>query len=140
MKVGTIDCIAVISARMKGWKTRTFTEKVCDHHRKVGTAQRGPIEASFITGVMDYAMGNHPLWQIARTAYQMTKKPYLIRGLALGAGYSWSLFRRADRPISREFVEFHRREQMQRLKDKFTLRKTLTGSETYLAGDGTHEA
>ena len=140
VKVGTIDCIAVISARMKGWKTRTFTEKVCDHHRKVGTAQRGPMKASFITGVMDYAMGNHPLWQISRTGYQMTKKPYLIRGLALGAGYFWSLFRRADRPISREFMEFHRREQMQRLKDKFTLRRTLSSSGTYLAGDGTHEA
>ena len=64
VKVGTIDCIAVITARMKGWKTRTFTGKVCHHHRKVGTAQRGPMKANFYTGVMDYAMGNHPLWQI----------------------------------------------------------------------------
>ena len=118
VKVGTIDCIAVITARMKGWKTRTFTGKVCQHHRKVGTAQCGPVRANFTTGVMDYAMGNHPLWQLFRTAYQMSRKPFLTRGLALGAGYLWASLRRAERPVSREFVVFHRREQMQRLKDK----------------------
>ena len=119
VKVGAIDCIAVITARMKGWKTRTFTEKVCQHHRKVGTAQCGPMEANFATGVMDYAMGNHPVWQLFRTAYQMTRKPLVLRGLALGTGYLWAFIRHAKRPVTREFVEFHRREQMQRLRVKF---------------------
>lgn len=32
------------------------------------------------------------------------------------AGYLWSLARRAERPVSREFVEFRRREQMRRLR------------------------
>ncbi len=32
VKGGCIDHIAVITARMKGWKTRTFTDKVCLHH------------------------------------------------------------------------------------------------------------
>ena len=39
VKGGCIDHIAVISARMKGWKTRTFTDKICLHHRQMGTAQ-----------------------------------------------------------------------------------------------------
>src|SRR5881628_1965657 len=39
VKSGGIDHIAVITARMKGWKTRTFTEKICLHHRKIGSAQ-----------------------------------------------------------------------------------------------------
>jgi len=43
VKGGSIDHIAVITARMKGWKTRTFTEKVCLHHRETGTAQRGVL-------------------------------------------------------------------------------------------------
>jgi len=120
IKVGTIDCVAVMTARMRGWKTRTFTGKVSQHHRKVGTAQRGPTKANFITGVMDYAMGNHPLWQLFRTAYQMTRKPYIIRGMALGAGYLSAFVRRAERSVSRELMEFHRREQMQRLKSKVT--------------------
>jgi hypothetical protein len=127
VKRGTVDCIAVISARMKGWKTRTFTEKVCQHHRSTGTAQASPARANFNTGVMDYVMGNHPFWQLFRSAYQMTKKPYIFRGLALEAGYLWSFLRRVERPVTREFVKFHRREQMQRLKSNLSL-KPLTAS------------
>jgi hypothetical protein len=36
VKAGAIDWIAVTTARMKGWQTRTFTEKVCFHHRELG--------------------------------------------------------------------------------------------------------
>jgi glycosyltransferase involved in cell wall biosynthesis len=139
VKVGTIDCIAVITARMKGWKTRTFTGKVSHHHRKVGTAQRGPTRANFITGVMDYAMGNHPLWELFRTAYQMTKRPFVVRGLSLGAGYLWASVRRTERPVSHEFVEFHRREQMQRLKSKIA-RRPMPDQKTLLRRDEAREA
>ena len=43
IKGGSIDHVAVITARMKGWKTRTFTEKVCLHHREMGTAHSGSL-------------------------------------------------------------------------------------------------
>ncbi len=132
VKVGTIDCIAVISARMRGWRTRTFTAKVSHHHRKVGTAQRGLMKANFYTGVMDYAMGNHPLWQLSRTLYQITRRPFVVRGLALGAGYLWALIRHAKRPVSAEFIAFHRREQMERLKNKVTGR-AVPGDSSILA-------
>jgi len=128
VKRGTIDCIAVISARMKGWKTRTFTEKVSQHHRITGTAQASPAKANFNTGVMDYVMGNHPLWQLFRAAYQITKKPYIFRGLALETGYLWSFLRRVERPVTHEFVKFHRREQMARLKSKLSLRSLAENS------------
>jgi hypothetical protein len=49
-------------------------------------------------------------------AYQATKQPYLLRGLALGLGYAWALLRRTPRPVSRELITFHRREQMSTLK------------------------
>lgn len=119
IEVGTIDCVAVISARMKGWKTRTFTDRVCMHHRKVGTAQQSTWKANFTTGVMDYVMGNHPLWQLFRAVYQMSQKPFVLRGLALALGFVYASVKRERRPVAREFVEFHRREQMQRLKKVF---------------------
>jgi hypothetical protein len=124
---------------MKGWKTRTFTGKVSQHHRKVGTAERGPIKANFYTGIMDYAMGNHLLWQLFRTAYQTTKKPIAIRGLALGAGFLWAFLRHAERPVSREFIAFHRREQMERLKNKLA-RKRWPGDNAALPRGEAHEA
>lgn len=138
VKVGTIDCIAVISARMKGWKTRTFVDMVCMHHRKVGTAQYGPLRARFNAGVMDYTMGNHPLWQVFRTAYQMTKSPRIIRGLAIGAGYFWSMARRKKRAVPDELVRFVRREQMQRLKSKLTGR-ALPDRHAMAAPSGAHQ-
>jgi biofilm PGA synthesis N-glycosyltransferase PgaC len=119
VKGGAIDNIAVIAARMKGWKTRTLTGRVCIHHREMGTAQRGPLRARFRFGAKDYSIGNHPLWELSRMVYQMTRKPFLFGGLALGAGYFWASVRRSDRPITREFMAFHRHEQMQRLKRFF---------------------
>ena len=115
VKGGAIDTIAVLTARMKGWKTRTYIEKISQHRRKQGTAQCGPIQARFDEGAKDYAMGNHPVWQIFRVAYQMTKKPFVLRGLAIGAGFLSSALHRVQRPVSRELVAFRRREQMQRL-------------------------
>jgi hypothetical protein len=127
VKTGGVDHIAVLTARMKGWKTRTFTEKICLHHRKIGSADRGALKARFKDGRLDYALGGHPLWELFRTAYQMTRKPYLIGGLTLLAGYLTAGMRREERPISRELVKFRRREQMRRLKS-FLAGKTLTQS------------
>jgi poly-beta-1,6-N-acetyl-D-glucosamine synthase len=120
VKGGSIDHIAVITARMKGWKTRTFTDKVCEHHREMGTAERGVLMSRFKLGVKDYVFGNHPLWELFRTVYQMKFAPVCLGGLALGTGYCWAFLRRVERPVSQELVAFHRREQMTRLGKFFT--------------------
>jgi glycosyltransferase involved in cell wall biosynthesis len=127
VKGGCIDHIAVISARMKGWKTRTFTDKVCLHHREMGTAQHGVLTARFRNGRKDYAIGNHPVWELFRAVYQMTKKPFFVGGPVLLAGYCWALIRRDQRPVSRELMAFVRREQMQRLR-KFFFRNSIGNS------------
>jgi poly-beta-1,6-N-acetyl-D-glucosamine synthase len=121
VKGGGVDHIAVITARMKGWKTRTFTEKVILHHREIGTAQQGTLKARFMTGAQDYALGSHLIWELSRAIYQLRMRPFVIGGLMLLSGYLWSMVRRVPRPVSPELVEFRRREQMQRLK------KFLTG-------------
>jgi len=115
VKTGSIDYIAVISARMKGWKTRTITGKYYLHGRAMGTAQCGPIQARINFGIRDYVIGNHPLWELFRSVYQMTRKPYVLRGLALAAGYVWAFVCHAEWQVSRELIKFQRREQMRRL-------------------------
>jgi len=119
VKGGSIDHIAVISARMKGWKTRTFPEKFCRHHREMGTAQASVLKSRFKYGVKDYTIGNHPLWEAFRTIYQMKASPIALGGLAMGTGYVWAWLRQVERPVSQELVTFHRREQMQRLRKFF---------------------
>lgn len=119
LKGGCIDHVAVLTARMKGWQTRTFTDRVCMHHRKMGTALQGGLKARFKLGAKDYSVGNHPVWQLSRMLYQMTQQPVVVGGLALGFGYAWSMVRGVEIPVSPELVAFVRREQMQRLKRVF---------------------
>ncbi len=118
IETGSIDHIAVLNARLRGWNTRTFTDKVCVHHRQVGTAEAGQIIARFKYGMKDYAIGNAPLWELFRSLYQLAKPPYLVGGLALAFGYVWSCLRRRQRLVSPELVTFHRKEQMERLKTR----------------------
>ncbi len=132
VKGGAIDNIAVITARMKGWKTRTFTDMTCLHHREMGTAQAGLLHARFKFGTKDYAIGNHPVWELFRSVYQMIRRPFVLGGLALGAGYFWAFARRANRPVSRELMAFHRKEQMQRLR-KMLFRKLSWSSNPPVA-------
>jgi glycosyltransferase involved in cell wall biosynthesis len=115
-KAGGIDWIAVKTARMIGWKTRSFREKSFYHHRVLGTAERGVLASSFAYGKKDYILGGHPLWELFRCAYRMTKRPYLVGGIALFAGYLAALLSRTERPVSDELMGFHRREQMVKLK------------------------
>jgi poly-beta-1,6-N-acetyl-D-glucosamine synthase len=115
-KAGGIDWIAVTTARMMGWKTRSFREKSFLHQRRLGTAERSAFKAAFSYGEKDYYLGGHPVWELFRICYRMVKPPYIVEGLALGLGYGWAAVRRAKRPITRELMRFHRREQMRKLR------------------------
>lgn len=119
-KGGAIDTIASLTARMKGWKTQTFTDKVCLHHRLVGTAEDGPIKARFTLGRRDWAVGNHLVWEIFRAVYQMTKRPFVVRGVAVLAGYVWAAAHRAPRPVGPALRAFRRKEQMEHLRAVLT--------------------
>ncbi len=116
-RAGGVDWIAVTTARMKGWKTRSFPEKRFHHYRTLGTAGRSSVAASFSYGEKDYYLGGSPLWQLFRVVYRATKQP--LDGAALLAGYGWAAARRIRRPVSRELMRFHRREQMKKLRAIF---------------------
>jgi poly-beta-1,6-N-acetyl-D-glucosamine synthase len=118
VKGGGIDWIAVTTARMKGWQTQTFLEKVCHHHRPMGTGSSSLLAAAFKLGRQDYYLGGHPLWQLVRATFQLARKPYILSGVLLLAGYGWAFVIRVQRPISKELIRFHQAEQMRRLRQK----------------------
>jgi hypothetical protein len=130
IKGGSIDHIAVLSARMNGWKTRTFTERICVHHRAMGTAQESELRARFKMGVKDYTVGNHPAWEFARSIYQLSRPPLIVGGVALAAGYIASALKRRERSVSGELAEFNRREQLSRLWAILGKNKRKRGSDT----------
>jgi poly-beta-1,6-N-acetyl-D-glucosamine synthase len=122
---GGIDVVAVLSARMTGWRTQTFTEQRCIHLRPMGSANHGVrVVAFFRLGERAYRLGFHPLWQVCRSLYQTTRQPYVTGGAALAAGYFSSMIRRARRPVSKELIAFQRKDQMRRLR-AFVLGRVL---------------
>lgn len=116
IKGGGIDWVAVTTARMLGWITRTFVERTCVHHRTMGTADRSPVKARFRHGQEDYFVGNHPLWEIGRSLVQMKNQPLILGGLCLLSGYTYAWLSGKANPIPAELRSFHRREQMDRMR------------------------
>jgi poly-beta-1,6-N-acetyl-D-glucosamine synthase len=122
LKAGGIDLAAVLTARMKGWQTRTFTEKSSEHHKKTQSGKYATLQATYKSGYHDYLMGNHPIWQLFRSIYQMSKRPYLVGGAALLTGFLCAMLTSAERLVSQELVEFRGKEQMARLRKLFTIK------------------
>jgi glycosyltransferase involved in cell wall biosynthesis len=114
-EAGGVDWIAVTTARMKGWKTKSFREKCFLHDRHLGVAERNRLAAIFSYGKKDYYLGGHPIWELFRVAYRVAKQPVIIGGLVLGLGYCCALIRRTPRSVSRDLIAFHRQEQLGKL-------------------------
>jgi glycosyltransferase involved in cell wall biosynthesis len=108
-----VDWIAVTTARYRGWRTRSFREKSFLHHRPLGTAGRGRLRAAFFYGEKDHILGWHPLYELARVAFQTARDP--IAGSCIAAGYLSASVRRLPRAVSPEVAAFHRAEQLSKL-------------------------
>ncbi len=119
IKTGGIDTIAVITARMKGWETRSFLEKACMHHRAMGSANHQGLMPVFKTGMQDYTHGIDPVWQLFRCVYQMTRRPVLVSGSLCLAGYLWAMASRKEIEVSAEFIQFRKIEHRRRLRSFF---------------------
>ncbi len=116
VKEGGIDWVAVTTARMRGWTTRTFVEKTCFHHRTMGTADRSRLRARFRHGREEYLVGGHPLWQMLRGIFQMKNPPFVLGGVCLMAGYASAWLSGKPSPVPEALREFHRHEQLTRLR------------------------
>lgn len=124
LKIGGIDLVANITARMNGWRTETFSDKRCIHNRSMGKAETDYVKYLLKSGYGDYLLGIHPLWQFFRSFYQMTKKPFFLLGFTLLVGYLWAMMTKPPRPVSDEFVRFRGKEQIDWLKEYY--RKLLS--------------
>jgi poly-beta-1,6-N-acetyl-D-glucosamine synthase len=119
IKSGGIDLISVLSARSAGWQTRTYPEKICHHHRKMGSAQVTGLSERWHRGRMDYLLGSHPAWEAFRSLYQMRNKPFVIGGILILCGYLAQWLRGVERTMPVHLVTLRRQDQMQKLKNIF---------------------
>lgn len=113
---GGVDLLANLLARMHGWQTRVYTGRLLIHQRKQGAANAHPLLVEFYNGRKDYMFGGHPLWEVFRAAYNLTKKPYVLGGCLLFIGYSSALVTGVEWIFPADVVRFRRKEQMSRLR------------------------
>ena len=123
IKTGGIDLVAVITARMKGWQTRTFLEKPYLHHRKMSSAKHSTLGIAFDGGRTDYTHGCDPVWEVFRSIYQMTRPPVVLGGILCLAGFFWAMVTRTEKVVPAEFVRFRKVEQMRRLRDLLRIKR-----------------
>ncbi len=129
-KIGGIDLVAVITARMKGWQTRTFVGKTFVHHRQMNRATQSRLMVPFRGGRGDYILGSHPVWEACRCVYQMTKRPILVGGSLRLIGFVLAMLTRVEKEVPHDLVEYRRAEQMHRLRNFINSLIPLRSSRT----------
>ena len=118
MKSGGVDHVAVISARMKGWKTGLFTERICESPRKIGYCRARTHQEPYRDGALDYALGGNRLGEDVPDGLSDDEAavPRRRPEPASPATSARRFRRETSSRISDELVAFRRREQMRRLR------------------------
>jgi glycosyltransferase involved in cell wall biosynthesis len=112
---GGHDWHAEVTARMRGWHVQTISELEVLHHRPTGTGV-GLWRHSFQQGLMDYSIGVHPLFEVVKLLARILRQPYIPATLFRLIAFLYAYCRGEKRPVSKEFMEFLRKEQVQRLR------------------------
>jgi poly-beta-1,6-N-acetyl-D-glucosamine synthase len=114
LKFGGPDSYAGIVARMKGWRVQSFPELSVRHHRPSGTADTWTRDC-FRQGCMDFSLGAHPIFEIIKCIRRISDKPRLVGSVTRLSGFAWCYLTGQPREVSDEFMDFLRRQQMNRV-------------------------
>lgn len=115
-KLGGIDAVAEIMARMRGWEVESFPEFKLHHYRCTGTAGGNVFAGNFRRGMQNYVIGYHPMFQIASCVFQLLNYPAVTGSLAVMSGYFWAVCQRAEKVVPDDFIRYLRSEQLTRLR------------------------
>lgn len=113
---GGSDTVACARARMLGYETRLLTELVVDHLKPRNVWAGGLFRRKWQLGVREYALGNHPLFELLKCLGRVSEPPWLVGALCRWTGYLGCALRRLPRPVPADVVAHIRREQLARLK------------------------
>ncbi|MBC8185137.1 glycosyltransferase family 2 protein [candidate division KSB1 bacterium] len=122
-RFGGVDAIAEVQTRMNGWEVESFAEFAIYHYRATGTAISNSLAARYRIGVLDYVLGYHPVFEIVRIAGRLLERPVIFGSLVILSGFIFAAIKRYKRPVNENFISYLRKEQIQRLKDRFTFTK-----------------
>jgi glycosyltransferase involved in cell wall biosynthesis len=118
IKEGGEDTVAAITAQMKGWHVKAF-EELNVYHNKQSEATRDKLKEAYRAGLMFYALGSYPLFEIIKSIKIIFEKPYFLYAFVRMFGYLIPYFKRHKRQVSDEFIRFMRKEQHAQMKAVF---------------------
>ena len=118
LKHGGEDIITEVTARKNGWIVRSFDHQMLEHHRLTGTGGLNLLEAKFREGMNAYSMGYHPIFQITKSIYRIKERPFIISGILHLIGFLWANIKRSPRVVQKDFIEYLRGEQLNRIKTR----------------------
>jgi biofilm PGA synthesis N-glycosyltransferase PgaC len=107
-----IDCHR---ARMLGWRVASWDDPSIRirHLRMMASSHKGILTGRFREGFGKYFMGTSLPYMFAASMYRTTRPPIVTGGLAMMAGYVWSMLTRKQRYQDEEFRQFLRSYQWQ---------------------------
>jgi hypothetical protein len=104
---------------MNGYKTATFPDLVVDHLKPRNVMEGNLFRRNWQLGIREYAMANHPLFEIAKCCGRCFDFPPIVGALARLAGYAWAALTSRKRFLPFDLTNYMRQEQMARLKQLF---------------------
>lgn len=115
LEYGGEDAAVEITARMKGWRVKTFPELIVIHHGYVGGKRF--LRNRYRRGIQLFLLGYHPIFLATRSLYRFRERPFFAGSIAEMTGYikAWIKYKKPLLPD--DVVHFLRNEQLQRLKD-----------------------
>lgn len=114
------DTIDEVKANMLGWQTRSFADLKVIHLRKTQTAS-GVLTGMLNRGRAAYYAGYHPLFMLSRASLRALKRPYIIGGVCLLAGYLEGYVKRLPTVDDQALIRYLRKQQLKRLLFKDTI-------------------
>lgn len=99
--------------RMLGWKACSWDDAEIrfTHLRPMGSSQQSLWTGRKRHGFGQYFMGTGPVYMLASAAFRAARRPFLVGGLGMLAGYAAAAIRRAPRYDDPEFRRFLRKYQ-----------------------------
>jgi len=114
------DIIDETTARMRGFRTRTFEDLVAIHHRPWASAD-GTLRGRARYGASAYIARFPAYWVTARSLKVAASTPAVLSGLAFLYGYARAALRRTPRVEDKEFRRTVRRELRGRIRARLPL-------------------
>jgi poly-beta-1,6-N-acetyl-D-glucosamine synthase len=108
------DTVDEVKANMLGWRSQSFFDLHMTHHRPTG-ATCGRWGGVVKDGRIDYVVGYHPLFMLAKCARRLKSWPYVVASGAMLCGFLSGYLKRLPRVNDPKLIGYLRRQQMNRL-------------------------